>query len=149
MWLFSFYRLYLSICAGILLWLFLAKSIWLSILTAIAVRAVWFLAEKILDRIMVERDFRHHVYAFKQQLGPYGIRIANQAEKDFGTKKSLAEVFVANRGTLRKNVDQIKVLDTLFSAGMRPEGDAWLLHDCKLKYGLFRMQKEEEKKRRP
>ena len=144
MWLFGFYRLYISLCAGIACWFFLARSIWLSILSAIAVRAVWFAAERIAERMAVERDFKRHVYPFKQQLGPYGIRVVNQAEKDFRTKKSLAEVFVTSPARLKKNIDQLTVLDTLFKAGMRPDNDAWLLHDCKLKYGTYRLEQQEK-----
>ena len=144
MWLFGFYRLYISLCAGITCRIFLTKSIWLSILATLAVRVVWFTAERIVERMAVERDFKRHVYLFKQQLGPYGIRVANQADKDFRTKKSLAEVFVASPARLKKNVDQLTVLDTLFKAGMRPDNDAWLLHDCKLKYGTFRLQQQEK-----
>jgi hypothetical protein len=144
MWLLGFYRLYISLSSGIACWFFLGRSIWLSILTALAVRVVWFAAEKIIEKISVERDFKRHVYPFKQQLGPYGIRVANQAEKDFRTKKSLAEVFVANPARLKNNVDQLAVLDTLFAAGMRPDSDALLLHDCKLKYGTYRLDQPEK-----
>ncbi len=142
MWLFGFYRLYISLCAGIACWFLIARSIWLSMLAALAVRAVWFAVEMIVERMAVENDFKRHVYSFKQQLGPYGIRVANQAEKDFRTKKSLAEVFVSDSARLAKNIDQLRMLDTLFKAGMRPDNDAWLLHDCKLKYGTYRIEQD-------
>jgi|WetSurMetagenome_2_1015567.scaffolds.fasta_scaffold00378_3 hypothetical protein len=138
---FTFYRLYIAICGGVACWLLVGKSVPLSVLAAVAVRAVWFGVERFADRMAVENDFKRHAYEFKQQLGPYGIRIANQAEKDFAVKQSLAEVFVKRPARLRKNVEQLAMLDTLFSAGMRPEGDAWLLHDCKLKYGRFRLER--------
>jgi hypothetical protein len=143
MWLFGFYRLYLSLCAAIAFWLFFAKSIWLSILAAAAFRALWFGTEKILERMRIEFDFKRHLYSFKQELGPYGIRLANMAEQDSHIKKSLAEVFVSNPARLKKNMEQLTVMETLFNAGMRPEGDAWLLHDCKLKYGTYRLSKLE------
>jgi hypothetical protein len=37
-------------------------------------------------------------------------------------------------------VEQLEVMDTLFQAGMRPQGDQYLLHDLKLKYGRSRLQ---------
>jgi hypothetical protein len=144
MWLFGFYRLYISLLAGIACWFFVARSIWLSLFVVVMVRAAWFAAESIVERMAVENDFKRHVYSFKQQLGPYGIRVANQAEKDFRTKKSLAEVFVSNSARLAKNVDQLRMLDTLFKAGMRPDNDAWLLHDCKLKYGTYRLEQQDK-----
>jgi hypothetical protein len=146
MWLFGFYRLYLSLCAGIAFWLLCAKSIWLSILVAIAFRALWFTAERIIERILINRDFKQHVYSFKQELGPYGIRLANKAEQDWHIKKSLAEVFVSSPARLKKNFEQLTVMDTLFKAGMSPEGDACLLHDCKLKYGTYRLSLLEKPK---
>ena len=146
MWIFSFYRFYVSVCAGIACWLLLGKSLWLSIVTTIVARVVWFAVERAFERMSINRDFKNHEYRFKQQLGPYGIRIANQAEQDFRTKKSLAEVFVADPARLKKNVEQLQMMDTLFKAGMRPDGDAYLLHDCKLKYGSYRMEQAGQQK---
>ncbi len=139
MWLFGFYRLYLSVCAGIAFYVFVVPSIWGSIAVAIAVRAGWFGVERVVERISIGRQYRLLIYSFKQQLGPYGIRLANKSEKDFHLQKSLAEVFVTGSARLKKNVDQLKMMDTLFQAGMRPDGDAYLLHDCKLKYGTYRL----------
>jgi hypothetical protein len=144
MWFFGFYRFYLSLCAGIAFWLFYAKSIWLSVAVVIAFRALWFGAERIIEGILVGRDFKRHAYSFKKELGPYGIRLANKAEQDRRIKKSLAEVFVSNPAKLKKNVDQLVLMDTLFKAGMSPEGDACLLHDCKLKYGNCRLSRLEK-----
>ena len=137
MWLFGFYRLYLSLCAGIALWLFCIRSIWLSLAVFAAFRALWFGAERIIERILIGRDFKKHIYSFKQELGPYGIRLANKAEQDWRVKKSLAEVFVSSPARLKKNVEQLALMDTLFKAGMSPAGDDFLLHDCKLKYGNY------------
>ncbi|HUI90938.1 MAG TPA: hypothetical protein VLX68_01715 [Chitinivibrionales bacterium] len=144
MWFLGFYRLYVSLCCGIACYLFITKSIWLSLLVAAAFRALWFGIERILELILVDRDFKRHIYSFKQELGPYGIRLANKAEQDWRIKKSLAEVFVANPARLRKNVEQLTVMDTIFKAGMSPQGDDWLLHDCKLKYGSYRLAKLEK-----
>jgi hypothetical protein len=146
MWIIGFYRIILSLCCGILFWLFCIKSLWLALLAAIVVRVVWFAVERVVERIAVEKDFKRHVYSFKQQLGPYGIRLANKAEKDYGVKKSLAEVFTSNSARLKKNIDQLKMMDTLFSAGMRPDGEAYLLHDCKLKYGAYRVAQQDKAK---
>jgi hypothetical protein len=140
MWLVGFYRFYFALTCGIVFYVFAVRSIWLAVLVAALERTVWFAIERLATRISTYRDFKRHVYSFKQQLGPYGIRVANQAENDFRTKKSLAEVFVSNPARLKKNVEQLKMMDTLFQAGMRPDGDAYLLHDCKLKYGAFRVE---------
>jgi hypothetical protein len=140
MWLVGFYRFYFALACGIAFYLFAVRSIWLAVLVAALERTVWLVIERIATRIGTDRDFKRHVYSFKQQLGPYGIRVANQAENDFRTKKSLAEVFVSNPARLKRNVEQLKMMDTLFQAGMRPDGDAYLLHDCKLKYGIFRAE---------
>jgi hypothetical protein len=144
MWLFGFYRLYLSLCAGIAFWLFCIRSIWFSLAIAIAFRALWFAVERIIERILINRNFNRHSYSFKQELGPYGIRLANKAEQDWHIKKSLAEVFVSSPARLKKNVELLTVMDTLFKAGMSPEGDACLLHDCKLKYGTCRLSRLEK-----
>lgn len=36
------------------------------------------------------------------------------------------------------------MMDALFSAGMRPDSDAYQLHDCKLKYGSYRLEQSEK-----
>ncbi len=141
MWLLGFYRFYLCLCTGIAFYAFLVRSVWLSLVIAIVARTLWYGIERSIDRISIGRDFSRHAYSFKQQLGPYGIRLANQAEKDFSIRKSLAEVFVSDPARLRKNVEQLRMMDTLFQAGMRPDGDAYLLHDCKLKYGTHRLDR--------
>jgi hypothetical protein len=144
MWLFGFYRLYVSLCAGIAFWLFCIHSIWLSLAVLVAFRAFWFGVEKFIERILIGRDFNQHIYSFKQELGPYGIRLANRAEQDWHIKKSLAEVFVSSPARLSKNVEQLALMDTLFKAGMSPAGDDFLLHDCKLKYGKYRLSRIEK-----
>lgn len=141
MFLTGFYRAYISICAGIAFWLWIVRSVWLSIAVAIAARAGWFGVEEIIKRMRINRDFKRHMYEFKQQLGPYGIRLVNRAEQDWHVKKSLAEVFSENPARLKKNVEQLKVMDALFQAGMRPDADSFQLHDCKLKYGAYRLER--------
>jgi hypothetical protein len=84
--------------------------------------------------------FRRHIADFKQQFGPYGIRIANQAEQDRRLKASLAEVFTDSIPALRTCVEQLEVMDTLFCSGLRPAGDQYLLHDLKLRYGKLRLE---------
>jgi hypothetical protein len=139
MWLFTFYRTYIALFAGIAEYFFLKKSVWLLIATVVIVRSVWFAAEQFINRMIIKRDFDHHVYEFKQQLGPYGIRMANKADTEWHIKKSLADVFTSNTARLRKNVEQLQMMDTLFKAGMSPDADTYQLHDCKLKYGIFRI----------
>jgi hypothetical protein len=141
MWLFSFYRLYSSIAAGVLAFFFFS-SVWLGIGIIIAVRLSWMGIEILLNRRRIESSYKQHISAFKQELGPYGIRIANKAESDFRTKNSLCEVFTKNQKQLKKAVEQLDVMDALFKAGMRPDADEYLLHDLKLKYGKIRLEKE-------
>ena len=81
---------------------------------------------------------KYNFTEFKQQHGPYGIRIANKAENEWHIKKSLAEVFTTNIKKLHKAIEQLEMMDTLFKAGLRPEGDEFLLHDLKLKYGKWK-----------
>jgi len=89
--------------------------------------------------VAVDASYNAHAAEFKQLYGPYGIRIANKAESDRRIKISLVEVFTDNPKTLKKNVEQLEVMDTLFKAGMQPQGDEFLLHDLKLKYGKHRL----------
>ena len=142
MWLFSFYRIYLSIAAGAVAFYFY-RAWWIWITAAIAARIIWFVIESGVSRWVINRNFHRHIAAFKQQLGPYGIRIANKAEADTRIRKSLAEVFVSDLGKLKKAVEQLDVMDTLFKSGMRPDADEYLLHDLKLKYGRLRLEKEQ------
>ncbi len=142
MFLFSFYRFYASVAAGAVVYFFFIQSVWLWILTTFVVRAAWFGTEMLIDKVRIDKSFSRHVSEFKQLYGPYGIRLANKADTDQRTKKSLAEVFTEDKKKLQKNVEQLEVMDTLFKAGMRPEGDEYLLHDLKLKYGKHRMGKQ-------
>ncbi len=140
MWLLGFYRFYASIAAGIVVYLFTGAGAWSAVGIAVVFRATWFGADRAWERYRVERDFKEHLQDFKNGLGPYGIRLANKAERDYHTRKSLAEVFTRDPGKLAKSVEQLEVMDTLFQAGMRPEGDQYLLHDLKLKYGRTRLE---------
>ena len=93
-----------------------------------------------MERLLIDQYFKRHVFEFKQQLGPYGIRMANRAENDRRVKKSLAEVFVPDVNKLQKTVDQLKIFDTLYKAGMTPDSESWHLHDCKMKYAMYRLE---------
>lgn len=141
---FGFYRFYTAVALGALTFYFVWGRWWVWLLTSIAVRIIWVIAESQYASIQRDRDFRRHAYAFKQFTGPYGIRLINKAEKDTRIRHSLSEVFTDNRKKLQLAVDQLEALDALFRAGMRPEGDEYLLHDLKLKYGKHRL--EDEKK---
>jgi hypothetical protein len=141
MFLLNFYRFYASLCCGAAFYFFAAHSVWFSIGVALAARVVWFAIEKTVASIIINKLFNRHIYEFKQQLGPYGIRLANKAETDTSLKKSLAEVFVAEAGALKKNVEQLEMFDTLYKAGMRPDAETYQVHDCKLKYGKYRLEK--------
>jgi hypothetical protein len=140
----GWYRFFIAIAAGAAVYFVAFQSVWLWIAVTCAVRILWALAESAWRRRRRELDFRKHIYRFKQQLGPYGIRLANKAETDARIRHSLAEVFTGNRAQLKKTVEQLEVMDALFRAGMRPDGDEYLLHDCKLKYGKRRLEENRE-----
>jgi hypothetical protein len=140
MWIFSFYRFYCALCAGCAEYFFLKKSVWLFLATVFLARLAWYAVEQFIGGIIIKRDFNRHAYEFKQQLGPYGIRMANKADNEWRIKKSLAEVFTANTARLKKNVEQLQMMDTLYKAGMTPDPETGQLHDCKLKYGLYRIE---------
>lgn len=146
MWLLSFYRFYTSVVLGIMAGLFVVRTWWFGVIVAAAVRACWGGIEYFIEKMRINRSFRAHAYAFKQELGPYGIRMINKAEKDASVKRQLAEVFTADEKKLRKAVEQLEMMDTLFKAGMRPDGDAYQLHDLKLKYAKFRIEQLEKTK---
>jgi len=139
MFLLDFYRLYVSLIAGGLVYFVAYRHWWVWPAVAIAVRVVWLGIEMLIKRIVVDRDVSRHLSEFRQLYGPYGIRIANKAESDRRVKTSLAEVCAEDRAKLAKAVEQLEVMDTLFNAGMRPEGDEFLLHDLKLKFGKHRL----------
>jgi hypothetical protein len=141
MFLFNFYRLYASLCAGGLFYFFCGHSVWISAAVLIGFRFAWFFIERQINSFLVNKLFNRHLFEFKQQLGPYGIRLANKAENDRHLKKSLAEVFVADPATLKKNVEQLEMFDTLYKAGMSPDSETYQVHDCKLKYGKYRLDK--------
>ncbi|MBD3393549.1 MAG: hypothetical protein GF418_15555 [Chitinivibrionales bacterium] len=142
MWFLGLYRFYISLAAGAAAFFFLWHTVWAWLLVTPGVRLAWFFAERALNAWRMDRDFQRHIAAFRQELGPYGIRIANKADANPRVKKSLAEVFTASPSKLKKTVEQLEVMDTLFRAGMRPEGDEYLLHDLKLKYGRRRLERE-------
>ena len=139
MWLFSFYRFYISILCGVSAYLFFTGNIWIGILATMLIRISWHIIEQAIARYTIQRDYNRHIPEFKQHHGPYGIRIANKADNEWHTKMNLAEVFTSNPKKLLKTVEQLEIMDTLFNAGMRPAGDDFLLHDLKLKYGKYRL----------
>ncbi len=141
MWLFDFYRLYVSISAGILSFFFLIRSIPLCLGISASTRILWWFVEWLVQRIKIQRQFSKFGNEFKVHYGPYGIRIVNKAQSDFRIKTSLCEVFVESPDKLKKAVEQLEVMDTLFKAGMQPQGDDYLLHDLKLKFGKLRLEK--------
>lgn len=137
----NFYRILCSIfLGGVVYFLFRAKW-WIWIVSSLAIRIVWFLIEKYIDRLHINTLFKQHESSFKQLYGPYGIRLINKAETDWQIKKSLAEVFTNNKKNLTSAVEQLEVMNTLFQAGLKPDGDSYLLHDLKLKYGKYRLEK--------
>jgi hypothetical protein len=140
--LFKFYRLYFSIAAGATLFFTLLHQWWALICGSIFARIIWHLIEKQIEKKLIDKTFEQHAYEFKQQFGPYGIRLINKAESDYSIKKSLAEVFTSDSKKLKETADQLSAMDTLFNAGFRPEGDTFLLHELKLKYCKYRLEKK-------
>jgi len=139
------YRLYAAFCAGAVMWRIFSLPLWAATLTSLAVRIAWFVIEGRVIAYGVKKHFHQHAYSFKQQLGPYGIRLANMAENDPAVMKSLDEVFTPNEKQLQKNVDQLRLFDTLYNAGMRPDAQSFQIHDCKLKYGIWRLEQLSKK----
>lgn len=146
MWFFSFYRFYCSIVIAVIVTILLHASWWITIIISILVRSGILVIEHLIRRMMVNKLFMAHSSSFKQELGPYGIRMINRAEKDQQLRTSLAEVFVKSEKKLRKTVEQLEVMETLYKAGMRPDADTWQLHDLKLKYGRIQLERKEQKR---
>jgi hypothetical protein len=140
MFLLRLYRLYAAVAAGAAVYILLIRAGWVWIVTTVAVRILWALLEHLAARIMIERNFARHSYPFRQLCGPYGIRLTKKAQQRFGIKKSLNEVFEPDLKKVEKHVEMLEMMQTLFQAGMRPPGDEYILHDCKLKYGRHRLQ---------
>jgi hypothetical protein len=141
-WIFNFYRLYISIAAGGIFYFYIYKHWWVWVVTSLMTRVLWYVIERRLESIRIEKSFRQHSYEFKQQFGPYGIRIINKAENDFSVKQSLAEVFTPDMKKLKAVVEQLELMDTLFKAGMQPDGDTYQIHDLKLRYGKTRLEND-------
>ena len=136
------YRFYSAVLAGAILYFGVLNTWWSWLSGAILFRFAWFLVEKRIHSARILSWYKQHSYTFKQQYGPYGIRLINKAEKDPALRQSLADVFTPNLKKLKETVDQLEMMDNLFQAGMRPDGDTWQLHDLKLKYGKYRLEKE-------
>ncbi|MBN1306850.1 MAG: hypothetical protein JXA18_02965 [Chitinispirillaceae bacterium] len=147
MWVLNFYRFYMATAVGIGAALLFVRTWWFGLAATVVARICYAAGEHFIARLSVARLFKQHAYAFKQQLGPYGIRMINKAEKDAVVRKSLAEVFTNNEKKLRRAIESLEMMDILFRAGMRPDGDAYQLHDLKLKYGRFRIEQLEKRAR--
>jgi hypothetical protein len=98
--------------------------------------------ERNIKRYRISGWFKKHSSQFKELTGPYGIRLINRSETDASVKESLSEVFTPNYKQLTKTVEQLEVMDTLFKSGLSPDGDTYQLHDLKLKYAKFRIEKK-------
>ncbi len=141
MFLLRFYRFYLSVAGGALIFLTLLNSWWGWLGGSILLRIIWALVESKYNNLKTDKYFKQHSFEFKQLLGPYGIRMINKAESDQHIRKSLYEVFTPDIKKLQENVKQLEMMDTLFNAGLRPDSDTYHLHDLKLKYGKHRLEK--------
>jgi hypothetical protein len=145
MFMFSFYRMIASVLLGALCWFFIFRTWWSWVLVTILSRTIWYFVEQALRNMQISKDFRAHETTFKQLYGPYGIRLINKSETDAAVRRELAEVFTSDMKKLAKTVEQLEMMDTLFKAGMRPDGDTYLLHDLKLKYAKHRLDNESTK----
>jgi len=136
-----FYRMYLSLLGGAIVFLTLIHSWWAWLASSILLRIIWAMVENRFNDYRINKHFEQHSYEFKQLLGPYGIRMINKAESDPMIKKSLCEVFTPDLKKLQETLKQLEMMDTLFTAGLRPDSDTYHLHDLKLKYARHRLQK--------
>lgn len=141
MFIFQFYRFYISTALGVAIWLFAIHSFWVIFPVIIVTRTIWFLIEKMIGTIRIKKWYKIHEANFKELTGPYGIRLINKADSDTAVRNSLAEVFTSSFQELRKTVEQLEMMDTLFKSGLRPDGDSYQLHDLKLKYARHRLEK--------
>jgi hypothetical protein len=142
---FSFYRLYSALIIGALFYFLTVRSLWYAAGIAIVMRIVWYLIEKFVMKRKIAAWFEAHQGPFKELFGPYGIRIINKAQADPAIKATLAEVFTPNLNELQRNVETLEAMDVIFKAGMQPDSDTWQVHDLKLKYGKFRLEKTGKK----
>ena len=136
------YRFYISVILGACVYFVWFSTWWTWVGTAVLSRAIWMFIERWLHARRIEQSFEKHSYPFKQFTGPYGIRLVNKSESDRSVRITLAEVFTSDLKQLKKAVEQLELMDTLFKAGMQPDGDTWQLHDLKLKYGRHRLEHE-------
>ncbi|MFP4014420.1 MAG: hypothetical protein ACLFVQ_10070 [Chitinispirillaceae bacterium] len=136
---FRFYRFYTAILVSTFLSILLG-TFWIFLPSAVLIRFIWHKVERASEDKEINRLFEQHAPEFKQLAGPYGIRLINKAENDSALRRSLAEVFTPDENKLKEAVEQLEMLDTLFRAGMTPDGDSYQLHDLKLKYGRHRLE---------
>jgi hypothetical protein len=137
----NFYRFFLSISGGAVIFFTFIHSWWVWLCSSVLFRITWALIEGKYNNLKINEHFNQHSYDFKQLLGPYGIRMINKAESEPLLKKSLCEVFTPNLTKLQETVKNLEMMDSLFKAGLHPDADTYQLHDLKLKYGKYRLQK--------
>jgi hypothetical protein len=102
-------------------------------------RAIWYFVERAFLNLQINNNFKTHETAFKQLYGSYGIRLINKSETDAVVRKEHADVFTCDMKKLAETVEQPEMMDTQFKAGMRPDGETYLLHELKLTYGKHRL----------
>jgi hypothetical protein len=141
MFLFTFHRSIIAGFCGTAVYLALLHKWWAWVIVSLLTRIIWFFIEQRISHFEINKLFKQNETEFKQLYGPYGIRLINKAESDWQTKKNLAEVFTNKMSTLKNTVEQLEVMNSLFQAGLKPDGEAYLLHDLKLKYGKHRLEK--------
>ena len=73
-----FYRLYLSVLGGAVVFFTLLHSWWAWLGSSILLRIIWALGETKFNNYRNNKYFEQHSYEFKQLLGPYGIRMINK-----------------------------------------------------------------------
>lgn len=139
------YRLYLSIISGAAVFFAFIHTWWAWLFSSVLFRIIWFIIESKWKKFVLEKNFNQHSSEFKQLSGPYGIRMINKAETDPTIKKSLCEVFTSDLSKLEETVNTLQMMDSLFQAGLRPDADQYQLHDLKLKYGKYRLEKHTKK----
>ncbi|MCX7726509.1 MAG: hypothetical protein N2053_06640 [Chitinispirillaceae bacterium] len=146
MWIFNFYRLYFAILVGFISYFFLLRRWWFSLLMTLLFRVLWGVTEYLIKRIQTNNIFKKYSFDFKQKFGPYGIRIINKGEQSYEIRKSLCEVFTDDERKLSKVIEELETMNALFNAGLRPEGDNFLLYDLKLKYAREHLSELRKKK---
>lgn len=147
MFILNFYRFYLSILGGAIIFFTALHFWWAWLGGSIIIRFLWAFIESKYNNYKTGKYFEQHAYEFKQLLGPYGIRMINKAQSDPLIKKSLCEVFIPDTKKLKQTIEQLEMMDSLFKAGLRPDSDTCHLHDLKLQYAKHRLEKSSHQKK--